>query len=284
MRPGPNIVDGVRPAGATLLPMPTGNRPTPPILSDGVITLRPLRPDDCDDIAGACQDPQIQQWTTVPSPYALADAVSFVEARSSTANAWWATPTWAITPPMSDRWSGSVDLRPDGSGAAEVGYMVAPWARGAGYATRALRLACGWSFGALALDVIVWYAYVGNEASRRTARAAGFRIPDAVLRRHLVQRGERRDCWAGDLVPEDVAAAARREELQYLGPALTIRELDVLGRLAHGESNREMALALGISENTVKNHVRSILEKLQAKSRTEAVVVGLSHGLTTLPS
>lgn len=263
--------------------MPTGTRSTPPILSDGVVSLRPLRSEDAEDISAACQDPQIQRWTSVPSPYTLADAVGFIEMRSASAT-WWDTPTWAITPPLSDRWSGSIDLRPDGNGAAEVGYMVAPWARGEGYATRALRLACSWAFTALSLDVMLWYAYAGNEASRRTARSAGFRVPDAVLRKHLVQRGERRDAWAGDMLPEDLSAAARREELQYLGPALTIRELDVLGRLAHGESNRAMAAALGISENTVKNHVRSILEKLQAKSRTEAVVVGLTHGLTTLPS
>ncbi len=43
-------------------------------------------------------------------------------------------------------------------------------------------------------------------------------------------------------------------------------------------------MELGISENTVKNHVRSILEKLQAKSRAEAVVVGLAQGLTSLPT
>ena len=69
----------------------------------------------------------------------------------------------------------------------------------------------------------------------------------------------------------------------YLGPELTTRELDVLRQLTTGRTNRAIAEALGISENTVKNHVRSILEKLQAKSRSEAVVIGLRVGLTTLP-
>jgi two-component system NarL family response regulator len=57
----------------------------------------------------------------------------------------------------------------------------------------------------------------------------------------------------------------------------------VLRHLTRGQSNRAVAADLGISENTVKNHVRSILEKLQAKSRAEAVVIGLRQGLTSLP-
>ena len=49
-----------------------------------------------------------------------------------------------------------------------------------------------------------------------------------------------------------------------------------------GQTNRNIAAELGISENTVKNHVGSILEKLQAKSRSEAVIIGLRQGLTVL--
>ena len=79
-------------------------------------------------------------------------------------------------------------------------------------------------------------------------------------------------------------AAARRAETRYLGPSLTPRELDVLGHLVRGESNRTIAAQLGISENTVKNHVRAILEKLQAKSRAEAAVIALTQGLTALPT
>ena len=257
--------------------------PTPPVLSDGVITLRPPRADDAEDVTLGCQDPAAQQWTTIPVPYSYDDAEGWLASRAS-ADQWWANPTWSVTVPPSDRWSGSIDIRPDGAGGAEVGFMLAPWARGEGHSTRALRLACSWAFTALELQVVTWYAYVGNEASRRAARRVGFRIPDVILRRHLPQRGERRDAWIGDLLPGDLAAAVRQEQARYLGPALTSRELDVLDQLATGASNRRIASALGISENTVKNHVRSILEKLQAKSRAEAVVVGLSHGLTSLPT
>ena len=167
-----------------------------------------------------------------------------------------------------------------------MGYLLAPWARGEGHAPRALRLVCAWAFTTLGAQVVTWYAFVGNEASRQTARHVGFQVPSHVFRAFGAQRGDRRDCWIGTLTPEDLAAAARLGDARgrYLGPALTRRELDVLRHLTRGESNREIAASLGISENTVKNHVRAILEKLQAKSRSEAVIIGLRQRLTTLPS
>lgn len=269
---------------ATLLLVPTSAPQPPPVLSDGVVTLRPPVPGDADDITLACQDRDIQEWTTVPVPYARADADEWL-AKRPTAAAWWQSPAWAITAAPSTRWGGNIDLVLDGEGGAEVGYLLAPWLRGQGHAVRALRLATTWAFTTLDAQVVIWYAYVGNEASRRTARSAGFRIPDHVFRRYGAQRGRRRDAWVGTLLPGDAAAAARQGDGRdrFLGPGLTRREQDVLRRLTLGESNRAIAAALGLSENTVKNHVRSILEKLQAKSRAEAVVVGLRQGLTSLP-
>jgi DNA-binding NarL/FixJ family response regulator len=63
--------------------------------------------------------------------------------------------------------------------------------------------------------------------------------------------------------------ASEREEL--LPPELTDREMQVLRLIAQSRSNKEIAAALFISENTVKNHVRNILEKLHLHSRMEAV-------------
>jgi DNA-binding NarL/FixJ family response regulator len=63
--------------------------------------------------------------------------------------------------------------------------------------------------------------------------------------------------------------AAEREELPP--PGLTDREMQVLRLMAHSKSNKDIAAALFISENTVKNHVRNILEKLHLHSRMEAV-------------
>lgn len=60
---------------------------------------------------------------------------------------------------------------------------------------------------------------------------------------------------------------------------LTARELEVLRQVARGLSNREIAAELFISENTVKNHIRNLLEKLQMKSRMEAAMYAVRSKL-----
>ena len=66
-------------------------------------------------------------------------------------------------------------------------------------------------------------------------------------------------------------------------PKLTDRELEVLNLVARGLNNREIARDLYISENTVKNHVRNILEKLQLHSRMEAVMYAVREKLLDIP-
>ncbi len=78
---------------------------------------------------------------------------------------------------------------------------------------------------------------------------------------------------ASKLITEFSSLAKKAEEKQQLpAPTLTSRELQVLKFVARGMSNREVADALFISENTVKNHVRNILEKLHLHSRMQAVM------------
>ena len=68
-----------------------------------------------------------------------------------------------------------------------------------------------------------------------------------------------------------------------IAPKLTDRELEVLNLVARGLNNREIAGRPLISENTVKNHVRNILEKLQLHSRMEAVMYAVREKLLDLP-
>ena len=63
---------------------------------------------------------------------------------------------------------------------------------------------------------------------------------------------------------------------------LSKREIEVLQRMARGKSNKEIAVALYISEGMVKNHVNSILRKLGAIGRVEAISVAIIRGLIRL--
>jgi DNA-binding NarL/FixJ family response regulator len=63
---------------------------------------------------------------------------------------------------------------------------------------------------------------------------------------------------------------------------LTERELEILRKLAEGLGNKQIASSLAISEHTVKFHISSILDKLHASSRTEAVTIGIRMGLVLL--
>jgi DNA-binding NarL/FixJ family response regulator len=85
---------------------------------------------------------------------------------------------------------------------------------------------------------------------------------------------------ASKLLSEFTNLAKKADERQSVpAPRLTERELEVLKLVAQGMSNREIAGELFISENTVKNHVRNILEKLHLHSRMEAVVYAVREKL-----
>lgn len=69
------------------------------------------------------------------------------------------------------------------------------------------------------------------------------------------------------------------KEIEPLISPLSPRETEILEYIAQGNSNKEIAHALGICNQTVKNHVTSIMRKLAANDRTHAVVLALRHGL-----
>ncbi len=71
------------------------------------------------------------------------------------------------------------------------------------------------------------------------------------------------------------------ETQEVLSP-LTQRETEILGLIAEGYLNKQIAASLEISEQTIKNHVTSILRKLNANARTEAVVIAIRQGLISI--
>jgi DNA-binding NarL/FixJ family response regulator len=83
----------------------------------------------------------------------------------------------------------------------------------------------------------------------------------------------------GRWIPPEVARCLADRSLRE---ELSMREIQVIRELASGGSNKEIAMALGITENTVKAHLKSILAKLPARDRTEAVTVALQRGIIHL--
>ena len=89
-----------------------------------------------------------------------------------------------------------------------------------------------------------------------------------------------REVYAGrSSLPRDLAAKLVDSMAQ---PELSERELEILKKMALGKSNKEIGQALFISEFTVKNHVRSILKKLNAIGRTEAIAIATGRGLINI--
>ncbi len=82
---------------------------------------------------------------------------------------------------------------------------------------------------------------------------------------------------------EEFKQLAKPERQQVPGLRLTDRELQVLKLVAEGKNNRAISRALYISENTVKNHVRNILEKMQLHSRVEAAMYAVREKLFEIP-
>jgi DNA-binding NarL/FixJ family response regulator len=103
-------------------------------------------------------------------------------------------------------------------------------------------------------------------------------LPDAV---RSIVRGQSvlSPPMASRLLVEFNALSRRVEEQRGTAPRLSDRELEVLRLVARGLSNKDIAAELVIAENTVKNHVRNILEKLQLRSRMEAAMYAVREKL-----
>lgn len=162
-----------------------------------------------------CQDPEIQHWTTVPSPYRMEHAEGFVT--GLVARGWKQENqfTWAIRepvdvapgepePPLLGMVGLHLDDAPFPHRSGEIGYWAAPEARGRGLVTEAAGLVVDWGFDpeGLGLARAEWRAVVGNWASRRVAWKIGVRV-EGEVRGLLVHRGERLDGWVGTVLPGD---------------------------------------------------------------------------------
>jgi two-component system, NarL family, response regulator YdfI len=116
------------------------------------------------------------------------------------------------------------------------------------------------------------------------ALRAGVRgvLPRDVSAAELIAAVEAAAAGLVVLEPQSIGRAIVRTASPSQAEALSPREIDVLKLMAEGSSNKTIAWKLNISEHTVKFHVNSILSKMNAGSRTEAVMLGLRRGLIPL--
>ncbi len=132
-------------------------------------------------------------------------------------------------------------------------------------------------------DVQLFQALKAQAAAYLSKEVTADQLVDAIRR---VARGEHpineslvtRPNVANQVLQQFQELSWRSEAETFLSP-LTRRETEVLDYIAQGYQNKQIAMKLGISEQTIKNHVTSILRRLNANARTEAVVVALKRGL-----
>jgi len=127
--------------------------------------------------------------------------------------------------------------------------------------------------------IVVLTTYRGDAQALGAFRAGacGYLLK-SMLRKELVETiravhaGRRR-------IPPEIAAELAEH---VTDDALTAREVEILKRVAAGSANKVIASQLGISEDTVKAHMKSVLAKLDANDRTHAVTIALKRGIIEL--
>jgi two-component system NarL family response regulator len=127
--------------------------------------------------------------------------------------------------------------------------------------------------------VIILTSFETDEDIYRAVQAGahGYLLKDTSLKEMVeairtVHAGKR-------YIPRDIAA---RLAERMMRTDLTPREIEILKLLSKGPTNKEIGRALSISENTVKNHVNSIIEKLEVSDRTEAATTAIQRGLISV--
>jgi RimJ/RimL family protein N-acetyltransferase len=185
-------------------------RPPNPPLTDSLVMLRPWgEPGDVEAIAAACNDRAIAEFLDqIPSPYTEADARAYIEVTRQG----WADGTisnFAITDAQTAEAVGSIGVRwvePE-QGVAEVGYWIAPQARGRGLCTRAVRLVARWVIDDRGMERLQLRADEQNAASRKVAENAGF-TQEGILRssRYNARLGRRVDFVMYSLLPDELPA------------------------------------------------------------------------------
>ncbi|WP_157509390.1 GNAT family N-acetyltransferase [Glaciibacter superstes] len=143
-----------------------------------------------------CQDPLFERFLTVPWPYNATDAETFISRYIPSA---WKSKdeyTWALRAVDKPDLLGIISLQP---GSGSIGFWLGAPHRGNGYVPEALRLVADWAFSTDVVDAIHWECLVGNIASARVARKAGFIFQGQAPSMSPYRDGSHPISWQGRL-------------------------------------------------------------------------------------
>lgn len=178
--------------------------PDPPLV-DEVIRLRPWLEADLEAAYRATQDVLIPRFTRVPENQTKEQLRLYFGGQEPARKAGEAL-ALAVADAATDEFLGSIALLRFewGERRGEVGYWLAPWARGRGAASRAVRLLSRWALTELGLARLALHTDTHNHASQRVAERCGF-TREGVLRSFEERKGRRYDNVVFSLLPADLA-------------------------------------------------------------------------------
>ncbi len=187
----------------------------PTQLSNDRIRLAPPSGADVPAITAICQDPEIQEWTTIPSPYTSEDATEFVVDSSArwinyTPDVTEGSPTWALyaTELEGEPLIGMLSLvRDSRTGVVgEIGYWLSPEHRGHGYMADDVGMVLDFAFDTMELQSVVWRGEIHdgqpNWPSARVVWKNGFQFT-GVVRGMISNKGKAYDCLVGSIKSDD---------------------------------------------------------------------------------
>ena len=157
-----------------------------PTLVVGELTLRPWALEDVEAVFEFCQDPAIQLYTTIPVPYTREDAQKYIQNKLNEVPS--EDLSWAII--WQGAVAGSVTLHHIFAfdHIAELGYLMAPHARGRGFMAAAAKAVCDYGF-SIGLRRISALTLPENQGSQRTLLAAGFEL-EGIQRGAMTRRDD----------------------------------------------------------------------------------------------
>lgn len=169
------------------------------------LLLRAHREQDIEPTVAMFADEVSKRWLSAPQPYTLEEGRRWCTDTSHLLRAMGDGIHWVITDAQSSRYLGGIGVKGTDwlRRSTEIGYAMAPWARGRGYAGEALRAAAVWILREQGFNRVELFAATGNTASQRVAEKAGF-VCEGVARNSGFTHHGQQDMVMFSLIPADL--------------------------------------------------------------------------------